>query len=452
MTILLLCIALLLVLACGVFVAAEFSFITVNRSSVERLAAKGDKRAQGVVQALKTLSTQLSGAQVGITITNLSIGLLAEPAIASLIRRPLQLVGVPELAVPGVAIVLGVLLAAVITMLFGELVPKNLAIARPLATAKTVQGMQRSFSAAMKYPIRFLNGSANYLLRRMGVEPQEELASARSADELASLVRRSADKGTLPREMAIMLERSLTFGDLTALDVMTPRIRMRTVMADQSAADVMALARSTGLSRFPVSGKNPDDIVGVVHIKQAVAVPHAEREKVQVKQIMRQPFIVPSSIQLESLLDILRKGGSHMAVVVDEFGGVDGLVTIEDLLEELVGEVQDEHDRGGPSIRKREANVWVLSGLLRPDEIAQRLEILLPEDDEFETVGGLIADRLERMPIVGDAVNLPVTNRERKKHLAILTVERMDGWRVDRIRMELRDREEDNGNYAEGAA
>lgn len=438
MTLVLLLIALLLVVACGVFVAAEFALLMVNRATIERMAARGDRRAQGVASALRTLSTQLSGAQVGITITNLAIGFLAQPAIAALIEPPLRAIGLHEAAIPGIALLLGVLIATVVTMLLGELVPKNLAIARPLQTAKLVQGAQRGFSAAMKWPIYLLNGSANFVLRRMGVEPQEELASARSADELASLVRRSADKGTLPPETALMLERSLIFDDLSASDVMTPRIRMQTIGTDETTADVVALARRTGLSRFPVTGRSQDDIVGIVHIKHAISVPAGRRGKTPVTQVMTKPLVVPSGTQLDTLLDQLRETSLHIAIVADEFGGTDGLVTMEDLLEELVGDVRGEHDRAtGPSIRKRKEGVWAISGLLRPDEIAQQLGLMLPEDDEYETVGGLVADRLERIPVNDDSVELTVLDRKDRKHAVSLRVERMDGQRVDRLRLEI---------------
>lgn len=434
---LLLLVALLLVGVCGVFVAAEFAFITVNRSAVEHLAAKGDSRALGVAQALKTLSTQLSGAQVGITITNLAIGFLAEPVVAALIKPPMLLLGLSEAVVTPVAVATGLIMATAVTMVFGELIPKNLALAKPMAMARRVQGFQRGFSHIMKYPIKFLNRNANFVLRRMGVEPLEELASARSADELASLVRRSAEKGTLPKETALMLERSLAFGELTALDIMTPRMRMRVVQADDLVTEVLTLARATGLSRFPVVRKSLDDVVGIVHIKHALGIAKDQRAHVRVERIMQQPIALPSSIQLDPLLEKLRKGGLQMAVVIDEFGGTDGVVTIEDLLEELVGEVQDEHDRLGSAIRKRERGGWMVSGLLRPDEIGEELGIFLPDDEEYETIGGLISDRLERIPSVGDLAEIVAINREGKSLQVQLKVERMDGRRVDRVLLEV---------------
>jgi CBS domain containing-hemolysin-like protein len=276
----------------------------------------------------------------------------------------------------------------------------------------------------------------------MGVEPQEELASARSADELSSLVRRSAEKGTLPKETALMLERTLAFGELTALDIMTPRVQMRSLPADAPVADVLALARTTGLSRFPVTRKSADDVVGIVHIKHAMGIPKSERSQVPVEQIMQPPIAVPSSIQLDPLLEQLRKGGLQMAVVIDEFGGTDGVVTIEDLLEELVGEVQDEHDRAPSGIRKRARGGWLLSGLLRPDEIGEELGIFLPDEEEFETIGGLISDRLERIPAVGDTASIEAVDRSGNALVAELRVERMAGRRVDRVLMEVSDADE----------
>lgn len=438
-----LAISLLLVLLCGVFVAAEFAFITVNRAAVERLADKGDRRAKGVLTALKSLSTQLSGAQVGITLTNLAIGLLAEPSIASLLITPLEAIGVTGAAVTSLSLLLGVILATIVTMIFGELVPKNLAITKPLATARVVQGIQRGFSKAMYYPIRFLNNSANFLIRRIGLEPQEELASARSADELTSLVRRSAEKGTLPKETALMLERSLAFGELMALDVMTPRIRVRTVTVHDSAADVIELAKRTGFSRFPVVKTNLDDTVGIVHIKQALVLAKDKRHSTPVQDIMQPPIVVPSSIQLEPLLTTLRSGGLQMAIIIDEFGGADGIVTIEDLIEELVGEVHDEHDRSSSTVRAREDGSWMLSGLLRPDEVGQETDVFLPDEEEFETIGGLVADRLEHIPNVGDTTTISAVDREGNNLEVNLTVERMDGRRVDRIRMRVTKQQED---------
>jgi len=416
-----------LVVACGAFVAAEFALVTVDRSVVERAADAGDRRAGGVLSALRTLSTQLSGAQLGITITNLAIGFLAEPAIAQLVDGPLAAAGMPPAGVRGTALTIALVLSTGLTMVFGELVPKNLAIARPLATARHVQGFMRSFTRVNGPVIALLNGAANAILHRFGIEAQEELASARSPEELISLVRRSAAQGTLEAGTADLLARSLAFGDKRAEDVRTPRVRMVSVRAEDPVLEVIVRARASGHSRFPVLGEDTDDVVGVVHVKHAVTVPAPRRGDVRVSEVMVAPVLVPSTLELDPLLETLRGGGLQMAVVIDEFGGTDGLVTLEDLVEELVGDVVDEHDRPGAHARRRRDGAWSLSGLLRPDEVASAVGLNLPQDDGYETLGGLMAAALGHVPTAGDTVELPGLR---------LSVERMDGLRVDRVRVE----------------
>ena len=241
-------VSLLLILTCGLFVAAEFSFVTVDRSQVDRAAADGDAAAIGVQKALRSLSTQLSGAQVGITVTNLAIGFLAEPAIAALIDGPLEAAGVPSGAVHPVAIVIALTLSTVLTMIFGELVPKNLAIARPMETARATQGVMRAFTTLNTWPIRLLNGTANAIVRALGIEPQEELRSARSSTELASLIARSADQGTLDADTAELMERSVEFGQRTAGEIMTPRVRTISLDANDRAIAVGRRIRTGTLS------------------------------------------------------------------------------------------------------------------------------------------------------------------------------------------------------------
>jgi CBS domain containing-hemolysin-like protein len=433
---LLVLVAIGLVVVCGLFVAAEFAFVTIDRATVDRAAADGDVKAKGVQRALRSLSTQLSGAQLGITVTNLLIGFLSEPAIAELIDGPLETLGVPSGGVHGVALAIALVLSTVFTMVLGELVPKNLAIAMPLETARAVQGFMRGFTNANRVMIRWFNDVANAILHRLGIEPQEELASARSAEELTSLVRRSAEQGTLELETATLLQRSLAFGDRRADDVMTPRVRMRTLDDDEPVIRVIEAARESGFSRFPVVGETPDEVVGIVHVKHAVSVPYDRRDAVPIREVMASPVMVPSSIELDPLLAILREGGLQIAVVVDEFGGIDGLVTLEDVVEEIVGEVVDEHDRRDMSARRRPDGSWILSGLLRPDEAARATGILFPEDEEYETIGGLIQDELNRLPAANDEVVLQTRDLDGRRCEVTLTVVRLDGMRVDRVLFE----------------
>ena len=437
---LLLLVSLALVAACGLFVAAEFSFVTVDRPSVDRAAAEGDEGAHGVQLALRSLSTQLSGAQVGITVTNLAIGFLAEPAIADLIDDPLAAAGVPDGVVTPLSLGLGLALGTVITMIFGEMVPKNIAIARPLETARNTQGFMRAFTALTRGPIRALNGSANLIVRRLGIEPQEELRSARSSQELASLVQRSADQGTLDAETAELVERSVVFGSRTTGEIMTPRVRTTTVEDGDRVSSVIDLARQTGHSRFPVLDAE-DTVVGTVHVKHAVAVPVHERATTRIKHVMVKPVVVPDSLRLDPLLALLRQDSFQMAIVLDEYGGHAGIVTLEDVVEEIVGDISDEHDRLGSRIRQRRDGSWTLSGLLRPDEVEDATDIELPDHEDYDTVAGLVMRELGKIPEPGDRIEVAVPDRtdphEPRERLVTLTVERMDGLRIDRLDLRL---------------
>jgi CBS domain containing-hemolysin-like protein len=433
---LLLLAALLLILACGVFVAAEFSFVTVDRNKVDQAAAAGDTGAKGVQVALRSLSTQLSGAQVGITITNLAIGYLAEPAISDLIDGPLASAGVPEGAIKPVAVGIGLTLGTILTMIFGELVPKNLALAKPMEVARATQRFQRTFTAVMRGPIRVLNGSANAFVRRIGIEPQEELRSARSSTELASLVQRSATLGTLDVETAELMGRSVEFGTRTAGEIMTPRVRSSSLGLNDRATALIELTRQTGHSRFPVLDQD-ENIVGTVHVKHAVALPVGERATTKLRHLMAKPIIVPDSLRLDPLLALLRKDGFQLAVVMDEYGGFAGIVTLEDVVEEIVGDISDEHDRLSANAHRLRDGGWSVSGLLRPDEVEDLTGIELPDHEDYDTIGGLVMRALGRVPRVGDLAEVGVPDRsdpdEPREQLAVLTVDRMDGLRIDRL-------------------
>jgi CBS domain containing-hemolysin-like protein len=415
----------LLTFGTALFVAGEFSLVSVDRLSVERAVAEGDRRASSVLAAVRSLSTQLSGAQVGITLTTLIVGFLVEPSLAAILEPPLRSLGAsPRLAEP-LAVALGLFAATLFSMLVGELLPQNLGISAPLRTARVVAGPLRMFTRAMSPLITLLNGSANRVLRAVGVEPQEELSSARTPEELAALVRRSAEVGTLDETTAEIITRSLDFADRTAADVMTPRVRMQVARRGESAADVVALARRTGFSRFPVVEDGVDDVVGVVHLKTAIGVPRYRREGVPVEALMAAAVRVPETVRLDPLLAALRQQGLQMAVVVDEYGGTAGVVTLEDVVEELVGDVSDEHDRMRTGIVRLRDGSYLVPGLMRPDEVRARADLDVPDGTAFETVGGFVMARLGRVPVVGDQVAIPG---------AVLRVERMDGRRVDRLR------------------
>ncbi len=410
----------------ALFVAAEFSLVALDRPTVQRAIDEGDTGASVVLGSLKQLSTQLSAAQVGITITTLVLGYIVQPSLGVLLQTPLNTVGVQGTQATAVSSVLALVIATLFSMIVGELVPQFLGFSDPLRVAKVVARPVRAFALVMRPLIVVLNGSANVLLRAVGVEPQEELSAARTPQELASMVRRSAEAGVLEQGTARLLTRSLDFGERVAADVMSPRVRCAAVQRTATAAEVVEMARTTGHSRFPVLGEDWDDVDGIVHVKKAIAVPPERRGDVPVTALMIDPVLVPETITLDPLLLLLRESGFQLAVVVDEYGGTSGVVTLEDVIEEIVGEVSDEHDRVSDPSRVLPDGSWTVPGLWRPDEVQDRIGAEVPPGTAYETMGGFVMAQVGRVPVVGDEVALPGW---------LLRVVSMDGRRVDRLRL-----------------
>ncbi|MET9262334.1 hemolysin family protein [Amycolatopsis sp. NPDC004079] len=412
---------LLLTIGTGLAVAAEFSLTALERSTVDAdVRQVGDKRSRTVQKAHRTLSFQLSGAQVAITLTTLITGFLAEPLIGDLVRPLLDAMGLPESAASGVAVAVALVLATFLSMILGEMVPKNLAIARPLPTARAVSGYHARFSALFRWLITLMNNSANFLVRKFGIEPQEELRSARSPQELGSIVRSSAESGKLDTSTAELLDRSLRFGDRTADELMTPRVQVESLTVDDTIDDLIDISRRTGFSRFPVYTEDLDDVQGAVHVKQAFAVPAADRATTRIRSAMRPVPTVPESLPGDDLLNRLRDSRYQLAIVVDEYGGTAGLVTLEDVVEEIIGDVRDEHDdREAPAAQQLGADRWLVSGQLRADEVRDITGFRMPEGD-YETIAGLILERLGAIPAEGDEVEvdgwrLAVTSMDRHR-------------------------------------
>lgn len=425
MELILLGLGFLLILGTGFFVAVEFSLVALDQPTVQHAIDRGDKSAPAVMRCLKSLSTQLSSCQLGITLTTLLTGYVAEPALGALLAGPLEALGVPDQALSAVSITLALIIATMVTMIIGELVPKNLAIAEAFRVARVLAKPQLVFTAVFRPLIVVLNGFSNKVLHRFGLEVKEELSGARTPEELSSMVRRSAMLGTLDESTATFLDRTLRFSDQTAADVMTPRPRMASIDADSSLDTLIDLARQTGFSRFPVLGESVDDVRGVTHVKKAVAVPREKRQGLVAATVMSEITRVPETIHLDALLPVLREASLQVAIVEDEYGGTSGVVTLEDLIEEIVGEVADEHDRIAPGVLQSASGDWFFPGLLRPDEInAQILELSIPEHPAYETVAGFMLLTLGRVAGLGDAVEVD------GGRLAVVGVE---GRRIDRL-------------------
>ncbi|WAL63363.1 hemolysin family protein [Amycolatopsis cynarae] len=423
---------LLLTAGTGLAVAAEFSLTTLERSTIDaNVRQVGDRRSKTVRKAHATLSFQLSGAQVAITLTTLVTGYLAEPLIGRLVRPLLTLAGLGPSAAEGASVAAALVLATAVSMVLGEMVPKNLAVARPLATARAVMGYHSRFSALFRWLITLLNNSANWLVRKFGVEPQEELRSARSPQELGSIVRTSAESGTLDTSTAELLGKSLRFGDRTAEELMTPRVQIEALDEDDTVADLVLISRRTGFSRFPVCRGDLDDVRGAVHVKQVFTVAGHERDAVRVGSLMRPVPTVPESLPGDALLARLRDSRFQVAMVVDEYGGTAGLVTLEDVVEEIIGDVRDEHDQAeAPASQRLDSYTWMVSGQLRADEVRELTGFRMPEGD-YETIAGLVLERLGRIPVGGETVDvadwrLKVLTMDRHR-IAELSLHRLAG-------------------------
>jgi CBS domain containing-hemolysin-like protein len=309
-------------------------------------------------------------------------------------------------------------------MIVGELAPKNMALAVPRRVVKIVVPFQLAFTWLFSPFVTLLVRMSNAIVRALGIEPKEELSSARTAEELASAVRHSSMHGTLEEDTATLLGKALSFTNHEAQDIMTPRTRVATIRVGDSANDVIALTRKTGYSRFPVIDDDADDIVGIVHVKHAVAVPRDRRSEVPVGAIQGEALRVPETMNLDVLLGELRQGGYQMSIVVDEYGGTAGIATLEDLIEELIGEVSDEHDRTKADVVKM-GDIVTFPASLRPDELRERAGIDVPDDGPWETVGGYLLSQWGHLPEAG--ATLDACGGQ-------FVVERMDGRRIDRVR------------------
>lgn len=430
----------------AVFVAAEFSLTTLERSTIEANARSGVHRDGYVQRAHRRLSFHLSGAQLGISITTLATGYLAEPVLARWMQPVLETLGVPDAMSDGFALLLALLIATSLSMVFGELVPKNVALSRPLPTARATAGPQLLFSLVFAPAIRLTNGTANRVLRTLGIEPADELRSARSPRELMSLVRTSARSGSLDQATAALIDRSLHFGALTAEDLMTPRSKIVALQTDDTIADLVAAAIESGFSRFPVVDGDLDATIGIVHVKQVFNVAPADRAETLLTTVAQPVAVVPATLDGDTAMTQIRADGRQIALVVDEYGGTAGIITVEDLIEEIVGDVRDEHDDATPNVVAA-GDSWRISGLLRTDEVADATGYRAPHG-AYETIGGLVLYELGHIPRTGETVELTEFRPDEPSDHPVrwrATVVRMDGRRIDLIELTQSGRHGDSG-------
>ncbi|MER5843002.1 MULTISPECIES: hemolysin family protein [Streptomyces] len=414
----------------GYFVAQEFAYVSVDRLTLAREAEAGDRRAARALKVLERLSFMLSGAQLGITVTGLVVGFIAEPSVSALLRPALSGLGLPDAAVSGVSVVLAFVLATVVQMVIGELAPKNLAIAVPERLAKALAGSTLAYLKVVGPLVRIFDNAASRLLRRIGIEPVEELHHGATLEELGHLIGESHESGALPGDTATLLDHALEFSERTLHTVMVPRADAVFVRGEAGADEAVGLIAAHGHSNYPVLGDHPDDVAGVLGVRELMAVPAGALAGATAGAMARRPLLLPDTLPLPEAVARMREQDDEFAVVLDEHGGVAGIVTYEDIAEELVGDIADESDKVS-ELAVADGDGWLVDAGRRLDEVAEATGVRLPEEDDYETVAGLIVDRLGRFPIVGDRVTVELPEDGR----AVIDVRTLDRHVAERVRI-----------------
>ncbi|HET6729618.1 MAG TPA: hemolysin family protein [Jiangellaceae bacterium] len=393
---------LLLTLGTGYFVAQEFAYLAADRVELSRQAAAGDHRAATAIRVMERLSFMLSAAQVGITVTGLVVGYIAEPAVSALIRPLLEVLGVPDAAIPGIAVALGFAAATVLQMVLGELAPKNFALAKAETLAKVLAPSTLVYLAVSRPVVELFDNSAAWMLRKVGIEPVEELHHGATLEELGQVIGESggsSEHGTLSRDLSDLLMRALSFSARTAAEVMVPRPDVVIAPAGATAADLTGLVARHGHSHYPVVGQHTDDVLGVAGVRELMTVP--PNAETPIGSICRPALMVPETMALPALVTLMQGRGEEFACVIDEYGGFAGVVTLEDIAEEVVGDIADENDPAEPGAVPQEG-WWEVDAALRMDEVARSTGLALPDTDDYETVAGLIIAELGRFAEPGD--------------------------------------------------
>jgi CBS domain containing-hemolysin-like protein len=388
-----------LLIANGFFVAAEFAYITARRNVLEQTAGPA---AQIAVKLSRELSLSLAGAQLGITMASLVIGAVAEPAIAGFLETGLGVTALPENVIHGIALAIALMIVVFLHMVIGEMAPKNIAISRPERSALVLAVPFRAFMVIFRPLIWLLNGVANSVLRLFGVRPADALDVGHSAEDLAMVIGAGQEEGVIGDFAHNLLTGAIDFTERDVSVAMTPRPDVVAANVDEPASEILEVMKRTGHSRIPVHTGDLDEIRGFVHIKDLIAIDSASLGRSVDPDLIREALAVPEMARIQSVLTEMRRSRSHIGIVVDEHGSTAGIITMEDIAEELVGEITDEHDSEAQTVQVNPDGSIMTTGTLRIEELAE-LGVDLPEG-EYGTVGGYMMDRLGRVPRRGDLV------------------------------------------------
>ncbi|HBV86165.1 MAG TPA: hypothetical protein DEF42_05820 [Desulfosporosinus sp.] len=387
----------------GLFVAAEFSMVKVRKTRLAELAENGSRRAKSALDVTSQLDAYLSACQLGITLASLGLGWLGEPAIAALIE-PLfaGIAGWNTIYTHTISIAIAFSIISLLHIVLGELVPKSLAIQKAESTALATAGFLKGFYWICYPIIRSLNSLANLVLRIWGIEPANEADLSHSEEELRMLVDASQKHGYLDKFEGKLLDNVFEFSDRNASEVMVPRQDMVCIFIQDTFEEILEVVKEHGHTRYPLCDDDKDHVLGLVHMRDIFRLQEQSGSK-DIIQIKRDILAVPEGMPISHLVQRMRSQRTHMAVVVDEFGGSAGLVTLEDMLEELVGEIYDEFEMEQPPIQKLAESEYVLNGRVLMEEVSEMLDIQL-EEETVSTIGGYVFSRLGRKPVKGDVV------------------------------------------------
>jgi CBS domain containing-hemolysin-like protein len=392
-----------LVAATAFFVAAEFAMLAADRSKLKADAEGGKRSAAGALALIRRMSFHLSGAQLGITIFSLALGFVAKPVVAELVDPAVEALTGREDS--SISVLIALALSTVFLLVAGELIPKNIAVAKAEPTLYAMTPAIRLVHGLLTPIIVSFNGVANRLVRMLGIEPIDEPEEISSLADIEYLIRSSAASGSLDSDALSLLTRTLRFGDKTAADALAPRVKLDALPLTATVGDLIDKATETGHSRYPIYGVDLDDIVGVADITRVFSLALADRVKSPVATIMADPVVVPETKDLLDILSDFESSDSELVVVLDEHGGTAGILTLEDVLEEIAGEIDDEYDEvESPAIVDLTQGVYILEGTLHEGEVAEACGYVLPEGEDYETLAGYVLQEMGRIPAVGDSI------------------------------------------------
>lgn len=415
--------ALALIALNGFFVAAEFALVRVRDTRIQQLEEEGDSRAPGVRDTLRDMDAYLSVCQVGITMASLALGWVGEPVVAALIRPGLETAGVTsERAIEIIAFVLGFAVITYGHLVFGEQAPKYFSIQRAEAVSLAINRPLKISMLALRPVVWLVNASTNFVLRPWGIRLGEEM-EAHSEEELRLMITSSAASGELDPEERDYINNVFDFGDTVAREIMVPRPDIEALSNDTPLEELAEAAAFGRFTRYPVYEEDLDHVLGSVHVKDLFRAAGEQPEEFDIQPLIRECLVVPENKPIEQLLKEFQNRKLQMAIVIDEWGSVEGLITIEDVLEELVGEIQDEFDRDEATIEQLGDGVYAIDGRIPISDVNQRFGLELHHED-FDTIGGYVLGALGRPPETGDTVEAGEVT---------LTVKAVDGSRVSML-------------------